>query len=163
PDARPSGRPLRGDGGVQPACGRASGRVRPEGSGAAMSESVLDVTDLQVSFTASGDTVPAVRGVSFALHKGEVLAVVGESGSGKSVTAPAIVGLLAGNGRIDAGAIRFRGRDLTTWSERELRRIRGNEISMIFQDPMTCLDPTMTIGNQVIEPLRQHTDITRRQ
>ncbi|ACZ30868.1 oligopeptide/dipeptide ABC transporter, ATPase subunit [Xylanimonas cellulosilytica DSM 15894] len=124
--------------------------------------SLLEVDDLHVSFATDAGTVQAVRGVSFTLQPGEVLAVVGESGSGKSVTARAILGLLARNGRVDSGAVRLRGRDLVQAGERELRRVRGKDVSMVFQDPMTCLDPTMPVGRQVMEPLRHHTRVTRR-
>ncbi|QAY70769.1 ABC transporter ATP-binding protein [Xylanimonas protaetiae] len=126
-----------------------------------MTPPLLEVDDLHVSFATDAGRVQAVRGVSFALQPGEVLAVVGESGSGKSVTARAILGLLARNGRVDAGAVRLRGRDLTRASERELRRVRGKDVSMVFQDPMTCLDPTMPVGRQVMEPLRHHTRASR--
>ncbi len=123
---------------------------------------VLEIDDLHVSFRARAGRVRAVRGVSFCLHAGEVLAVVGESGSGKSVTARAVMGLLPAAGGVDAGSIRFHGQDLVRAGDKHLRRIRGNDIAMVFQDPMTCLDPTMTIGNQVIEPLLLHTRTTRR-
>ncbi|MGC4152158.1 MAG: ABC transporter ATP-binding protein [Propionicimonas sp.] len=117
---------------------------------------LLQVDDLRVSFHTSAGEVQAVRGVSFVLNPGETLAIVGESGSGKSVTARAILGLLPGNATVGSGSIRFDDRDLTQQPERRLRRIRGNDIAMVFQDPMTCLDPTMTIGNQIAEPLRLH-------
>ncbi|QCB92375.1 ABC transporter ATP-binding protein [Cellulomonas shaoxiangyii] len=123
---------------------------------------VLEVDDLHVSFATRAGRVQAVRGVSLTLHAGEVLAVVGESGSGKSVTARAVTGLLPANGRVDAGSVRYRGQDLVRADERALRRVRGNGIAMVFQDPMTCLDPTMTIGAQVAEPLRVHTSLSRR-
>ena len=123
---------------------------------------LLEVEDLHVSFSTDAGRVQAVRGVSFSLRAGEVLAVVGESGSGKSVTARAIMGLLARNGSVDSGAVRLRGRDLLQASERELRRVRGKDVSMVFQDPMTCLDPTMPVGRQVMEPLRHHTRVSRR-
>jgi len=124
---------------------------------------VLDVEDLHVSFSTPAGRVQAVRGVSFSLDAGEVLAVVGESGSGKSVMARSVMGLLAGNGRIDSGSVRLRGRELVGAGERELRAVRGKDVAMVFQDPMTCLDPTMPVWKQVAEPLRLHSSVSRRE
>jgi len=118
--------------------------------------SLLSVDDLRVSFRTAAGRLQAVRGISFGLDAGETLAIVGESGSGKSVTARAVMGLLPGNATVESGSVRFDGRELTRLPERALRRVRGNDIAMIFQDPMTCLDPTMTVGRQIAEPLRLH-------
>ncbi|PWD50734.1 ABC transporter ATP-binding protein [Serinibacter arcticus] len=123
---------------------------------------VLEIDDLHVAFATPAGRVQAVRGVSLTLAPGETLAVVGESGSGKSVTARAVLGLLGPSGVVESGSVRFRGTPLTGASERQLRRVRGNEIAMVFQDPMTALDPTVPVGRQVSEPLRIHRGISRR-
>ncbi len=122
---------------------------------------LLHVEDLHVSVNVDDASMPAVRGVSFDLAAGETLAIVGESGSGKSLTARAVLGLLPTGAAVSAGRIRFAGQELTHLSERQLQRIRGNDIAMVFQDPMTALDPTMSVGRQLIEPLRLHRRITR--
>lgn len=123
-------------------------------------EPLLQVHDLHVVFQTGGGEVQAVRGVTFHLNKGEVLAIVGESGSGKSVTAQAIVRLIpVPPGKIKQGEIMFEGKDLVKISERELFKMRGSEISMIFQDPMTSLNPTMTVGKQIMEGIRWHQKI----
>ncbi|MEH7457816.1 peptide ABC transporter ATP-binding protein [Bacillus pseudomycoides] len=120
-------------------------------------KTLLEVKDLQVSFDTHAGQVQAVRGVTFDLKKGETLAIVGESGSGKSVTSKALMGLIPNPpGRIKNGEIIFDGRDLTKLTEKEMQQVRGKEIAMIFQDPMTSLNPTMTIGNQVMEGLIKH-------
>ncbi|KAF0815599.1 Oligopeptide ABC transporter, ATP-binding protein OppD [Bacillus sp. ZZV12-4809] len=125
-------------------------------------EKVLEVKDLQVTFTTYGGEVQAVRGVSFDLYKGETLAIVGESGCGKSVTSQSIMRLIPSPpGRIADGAVLFKGKDLTKLKESEMRDIRGADISMIFQDPMTALNPTITIGEQIIEGIMQHETISR--
>src|SRR5690625_1710989 len=122
---------------------------------------MLEVNNLHVTFSTYGGTVKAVRGVNFHLHKGETLAIVGESGCGKSVTANAIMRLIPDPpGKITHGTITFQGKDITTKSEKEMRAIRGVDISMIFQDPMTALNPTLTIGTQLMEGLRQHRNIS---
>ncbi|MBJ6364319.1 ABC transporter ATP-binding protein [Paenibacillus sp. GCM10012307] len=126
-----------------------------------MSESLLDIRNLNVSFQTFAGTVNAVRGVSLTLEKGETLALVGESGSGKSVTCRSVMGLLSKNATIEQGEILFRGSNLLAKSDKEMQRIRGKEISMIFQNPMTALNPTMTIGKQVAEPLRLHQKFSR--
>ncbi|UJL45971.1 ABC transporter ATP-binding protein [Virgibacillus sp. NKC19-16] len=124
-------------------------------------EKILEVNDLHVTFTTYGGTVKAVRGVNFHLNKGETLAIVGESGCGKSVTANAIMRLIPEPpGKISNGTILFHGKDVTTNTEKEMRSIRGVDISMIFQDPMTALNPTLTIGTQLMEGLRQHQAIS---
>ncbi|MCO4339356.1 ABC transporter ATP-binding protein [Staphylococcus agnetis] len=127
-----------------------------------MSERVIEVNDLHVSFDIEVGEVQAVRGVDFYLNKGETLAIVGESGSGKSVTTKAITKLFQGkSGRIKQGSIMFNGEDLTKKSEKELMKLRGKEISMIFQDPMTSLNPTMKIGKQVMEPIIKHIGLNK--
>jgi oligopeptide transport system ATP-binding protein len=118
---------------------------------------VLDVRDLRVEYTSSRGTVHAVNGVSFAIGAGEVLAVVGESGSGKSATALAVMGLTPrAAGHIAGGEVLFNGTDLLSLDEKRLRSIRGKEIAMIFQNPMTTLNPLMTVGSQLCEVLRRH-------
>ncbi|MCD8821060.1 ABC transporter ATP-binding protein [Staphylococcus gallinarum] len=127
-----------------------------------MSERILEVNDLHVSFDIDAGEVQAVRGVDFYLNKGETLAIVGESGSGKSVTTKAITKLFQGDtGRIKQGEIIFLGEDLSKKSENELIKLRGRDISMIFQDPMTSLNPTMKIGKQVMEPLMKHKNYSK--
>ncbi|MFI8705873.1 ABC transporter ATP-binding protein [Bacillus sp. NPDC077411] len=125
-------------------------------------KTLLEVKDLQVSFDTHAGEVQAVRGVTFDLKKGETLAIVGESGSGKSVTSKALMDLIPKPpGRIKNGEIIFDGRDLTKLSEKEMQQIRGKEIAMIFQDPMTSLNPTMTIGNQIMEGLIKHQGMSK--
>lgn len=125
-----------------------------------MSAPVLTVEDLSVSFPAPGGTVEAVRGVSFELGRGEVLGIVGESGSGKSVSCRAILGLLPPSARV-AGRVLHGDRNLVTLSPEEMQRVRGRRISMIFQNPSSHLDPLMTIGAHVAEPLRRHFGLGR--
>lgn len=117
---------------------------------------LIDIEDLRVSFFTPGGEVQAVRGISWYLDEGEALGIVGESGSGKSVSVYAIMRLLQSPGRIVGGTIRFNGVDMVSLSEEEMRSIRGNDIAMIFQDPMTSLNPVYTIGDQICEPLRLH-------
>jgi peptide/nickel transport system ATP-binding protein len=123
-----------------------------------MAERLLTVEDLEVSFRTEEGVVQAVDGVSFELEQGEVLAVVGESGSGKSVTAMTLMGLTRSPNAHFGGSATYKGRDLVTASDEELRRVRGSEIAMIFQDPMTSLNPVMRIGDQIIEQIQAHTD-----
>lgn len=118
-----------------------------------MAEKKIIVDDLTVSFKTVNGMVRAVRGVSFDLEKGETLAIVGESGSGKSVSSRAIMGILAGNGVIDKGSILYEGQDLTQVDEEEFHNIRGHKIGMIFQDPLSSLNPIMRIGKQITEGL----------
>lgn len=116
-------------------------------------EKVLEVNNLKISFRTPNGLVRAVRDISFDLYKGETLAIVGESGSGKSVTNRAIMGILAGNGIIDDGSILYREQDLAKLSEANFHAIRGNKIGMIFQDPLSSLNPTMKIGKQITEAM----------
>jgi oligopeptide/dipeptide ABC transporter ATP-binding protein len=122
--------------------------------------SLLEVDNLRTYFATRSGDVHAVDGVSFAVERGKTLGIVGESGCGKSVTALSIIGLLAPTARIETGAIRFEGRELNRLSERELEDVRGRQISMIFQDPMTSLNPTLTIGLQLTETMQRHLDIS---
>ncbi|WP_028782055.1 ABC transporter ATP-binding protein [Thalassobacillus devorans] len=127
-------------------------------------EKLLQVNNLSVSFDTYGGEVQAVRGVSFDVHKGETLAIVGESGSGKSVTTKALMRLIPQPpGRIKEGEILFEDKDLAKLSEKQMEKIRGKDISMIFQDPMTSLNPTMKIGNQIMEGLIKHQKMGRAQ
>ncbi len=123
--------------------------------------SLLEVSDLRTSFFTSRGEVQAVRGVSFALEPGETLGIVGESGSGKSITCMSILRLLKGTGRVLGGSALFEGRDLLQLDEEALRELRGNQIAMIFQDPMTSLNPTMSVGEQVMETIRRHRKVSR--
>ncbi|MBP2242503.1 peptide/nickel transport system ATP-binding protein [Cytobacillus eiseniae] len=125
-------------------------------------EKILEVNNLQVSFDTYAGEVKAVRGVSFHLNKGETLAIVGESGSGKSVTSKSLMKLIPNPpGRIVNGEILFEGKDLVHYSEKQMQKIRGSEISMIFQDPMTSLNPTMTIGKQIMESIIKHQNVSK--
>ncbi|MDO4755239.1 MAG: ABC transporter ATP-binding protein [Parabacteroides sp.] len=117
---------------------------------------ILEVKNLSTSFFTKYGEVKAVNDVSFSLDQGEVLAIVGESGSGKSVTSMSVMQLVAKGGKIVNGEIIFNGQDVAKASEKEMRKIRGKEMSMIFQDPMTCLNPVFTIGNQMEEVLKLH-------
>jgi oligopeptide transport system ATP-binding protein len=120
---------------------------------------LLSVEDLRVEFWTQRGTVHAVNGISFDIAPGETLGIVGESGCGKSVTSLALMGILPRAGRITGGTAMFGDRDLFTLSDRELRRIRGRDIAMIFQDPMTSLNPVLTIGRQIREALEAHFDL----
>lgn len=122
---------------------------------------ILEVKDLQIDFATYAGPVHAIRNVNFDLNKGETLAIVGESGSGKSVTVRTVMGLLAPNAKITHGEVLFNGEDILKKSEKQLDAMRGNDVAMIFQDPMTSLDPTMTIGKQVAEPLLLHSKISK--
>jgi ABC-type dipeptide/oligopeptide/nickel transport system ATPase component len=123
---------------------------------------LLEVVDLRTQFLTPRGRVHAVDGLSFSLDAGNVLGIVGESGCGKSVTALSLMGLLpARQAEIAGGSIRYAGRELTTLSRRELEDLRGHEIAMIFQDPMTSLNPTLTVGDQIVEPLRRHLGLRR--
>lgn len=124
-------------------------------------EAVLTIENLQVEFETFGGSVQAVRGASFQLFKGETLAIVGESGCGKSVTSNAIMGLIPNPpGTVKAEKIMFKDKDLSTFTKKQFREIQGKDISMIFQDPMTALNPTLTIGEQLTEGLKTHKKIS---
>ena len=125
--------------------------------------SMLEVQDLHTSFFTPSGEVKAVNGLTFSLERGKVLGIVGESGSGKSVTAYSILQILSSPGKIVSGSIKLHGEELVGKSEEEIRKIRGNKISIIFQDPMTSLNPTFTIGNQLREAILLHTDRNREQ
>ena len=126
-------------------------------------EKLLDVINLKTSFDTYFGEVQAVRGVTFDLKKGEVIGIVGESGSGKSITMMSIMKLLEENGRVHDGKIFFNGKDISQLNEKEMNKIRGNDISMIFQDPMTSLNLLLTVGEQIMEPLLQHKGISRKE
>lgn len=126
------------------------------------SEKMLNIKDLNVIYKTDLETVYAVNGVSFSLKKGETLGLVGETGAGKTTLALTIMGLLPERtGKVTAGSVEFEGQDIVTASERELRLIRGDKIAMIFQDPMTSLNPVLTVGEQIAEALEVHNEIGR--
>ncbi|NNG00898.1 MAG: ABC transporter ATP-binding protein [Desulfobacteraceae bacterium] len=129
-----------------------------------MREPVLEVKGLETVFKTEEGSVPAVNGLDFSLYEGETLGIVGESGCGKSVAALSIMGLIPSPpGRVAAGQIMYRGEDLLGFSEERMRRIRGNQISMIFQEPMTALNPVYTVGNQIEETFRQHRNMSKQE
>ena len=123
---------------------------------------LLEVKNLKTSFFTHLGEVQAVRNISFDLEEGDILGIVGESGSGKSVTSLSIIGLIDEPGEIVSGEIIFEGTDLTKLKENDLNTYRGNEISMIFQDPMTSINPVFSVGNQLIEVIRCHQDISKK-
>ena len=129
-----------------------------------MAERLLEVEDLRTYFYTEDGVVPAVDGISFTLDKGKTLGIVGESGCGKSVTSLSVMRLIASPpGKIVSGKINFGGKDLLKISEKEMRKVRGNEISMIFQEPMTSLNPVFTIGDQICEAILLHQKVTKKQ
>jgi len=128
-----------------------------------MARKLLSVRNLKTSFFTHVGEVKAVRGISFDVNEGEVLGIVGESGSGKSVTSLSIMGLLQYPGRVVDGEILLNGEDILTYSKDQMRKVRGKEIAMIFQDPMTSLNPVYTIGNQVMEMILEHEKMTKRE
>ena len=121
-----------------------------------MNETILSIENLRIHFETFAGEVQAIRGVNLKLQKGETLALVGESGSGKSVTAKSVMKLLSNNAVVKEGAITFKGENILEKSERDMQSIRGKEIAMVFQDPMTSLDPTMKIGKQITEVIIKH-------
>lgn len=128
-----------------------------------MSDLLLDIKDERLSFFTPAGEVKALNNVSFSMKQGEVLGIVGESGSGKSVTAYSLMGLTAYPGKLIGGELRFNGHEVEKMTEKEFRKMRGEEISIIFQDPMTSLNPVYTIGNQIMEMIRLHTDKDKKQ
>ncbi|GAJ98546.1 ABC transporter ATP-binding protein [Geomicrobium sp. JCM 19055] len=126
-------------------------------------ELLLEIKDLRTHFHTENGVVPSVDGVSFTIAKGETIALVGESGSGKSVSSLSIMGLLAESGKIESGEIQFKGKNLATANEKVMRSIRGNEIAMIFQEPLTSLNPVFTIGNQLSEMLILHKRMNKKE
>lgn len=126
-----------------------------------MSKKILELKNLKTSFFTHVGEVEAVRGIDFSLEKGEILGVVGESGSGKSVSLLSVMGLVPHPGKVKEGEIHFKGKNLLEFSEKEINKIRGKEIAMIFQDPMSSLNPVYKIGNQIVETLRAHNKISR--
>lgn len=128
-----------------------------------MAEYLLDIKDERLSFFTQAGEVKALNDVSIQLKDGEILGIVGESGSGKSVTAYSLMGLTAHPGRLVGGSIDFNGHHINDMTEKEMRKIRGNEVSIIFQDPMTSLNPVYTIGNQIEEVIRLHTGKDKKQ
>jgi len=129
---------------------------------AEMSKTILEVKDLKINFKTYAGLVRAVRGVNFDLKEGETLAIVGESGSGKSVTSNALMKLIPQPpGIYESGQILFNGRDLVPLTDKEMSKVRGNEIAMIFQDPMTSLNPTMKVGRQITEVILQHKKVSK--
>ena len=124
-------------------------------------ENLVEVKNLEVSFFTYAGEVKAVRGINYELKPGQVMGIVGESGSGKSVSSYGLMGIIPSPGKAIGGEILFDGRDVTKMPEKELLEIRGKDISMIFQDPMTSLNPLFTIGNQIEESLKKHTNLSR--
>lgn len=124
---------------------------------------LLEVKELRTSFSTHAGEVQAVRGVTFHLDRGEALGIVGESGCGKSVTMMSIMRLLSDNGKLVSGEIHFDEKDISSATEREMETIRGNDIGMIFQDPMTSLNPVFTVGDQLIEPLIKHRKLSKKE
>src|SRR5437764_5087631 len=152
---------MRGVSEVQPTTGLRGGAVADIDVNPA--EALLHVESLRTSFFTSDGIVHAVDNVSFNVRRGEAVALVGESGCGKSVTAMSIMRLVAPPGKITGGAIKFRGRDLADLSEREMRNVRGNDIAMVFQEPMTSLNPVFKIGAQVAEAVRIHQKVSKKE
>ena len=124
---------------------------------------ILEVNDLHTSFFTDAGEVCAVNGISFNLEPGKTLGIVGESGSGKSVTAYSIMQILASTGRITGGQVNYKGEDITKWNKKQMQSFRGSKCSIIFQDPMTSLNPVYTVGNQLVEAIRLHTNKTKKE
>ncbi len=123
---------------------------------------LLSVNDLQTHFHTENGVIPSVNGVSFDIKEGETIAVVGESGCGKSVTSLSIMGLVGSPGKVEGGEILFEGKDLTKLTKQEMRKLRGNELAMIFQEPLTSLNPLFTVGNQISESIKLHQKLGKR-
>lgn len=128
-----------------------------------MGETLLEVKNIVTEFRTANGKVPAVRDVSFSLQSGETLCIVGESGCGKSITSLSIIGLLPQNGKVTSGEILYEGNPIHNLSPEKMRQMRGNKISMIFQEPMTALNPVLTIGYQLREPLIQHHKLSKKE
>jgi oligopeptide/dipeptide ABC transporter ATP-binding protein len=128
-----------------------------------MPKPLLDIKNLMTHFTSKKSVLPAVKGISFTVEQGETVCIVGESGCGKSITALSVMGLLPKNASIASGSIDFNGTELTKLSNEEMRKIRGNNISMIFQEPMTALNPVFSVGFQLREVLINHMNISKRE
>ena len=126
-----------------------------------MSARLLEVRDLVTRFHTRSGVVHAVRGISYSLEEGESLAIVGESGSGKSVGALSVMGLVPRPGRVESGSVRLKGRDLLPLTPQEWQAVRGREIAMVFQDPMTSLNPVLSVGSQITESLTWHLGMNR--
>ena len=124
---------------------------------------ILEVKDLHTSFFTDAGEVKAVNGISFNLEPGKTLGIVGESGSGKSVTAYSIMQILAETGKITSGEVKFHGEDITKWNNKQMQKFRGEKCSIIFQDPMTSLNPVFTVGSQLIEAILLHTDKNKKE
>ncbi|UTR12757.1 ABC transporter ATP-binding protein [Evansella sp. LMS18] len=122
---------------------------------------LLQVKDLETHFHTENGVIPSVNGVSFDVKEGETVGIVGESGCGKSVTSLSIMGLVGSPGKIENGEILFEGKDLTKLSKNEIRKLRGNELAMIFQEPLTSLNPLFTVGNQISESIIQHQKVSK--
>ncbi|SFI88263.1 ABC transporter ATP-binding protein [Thermoflavimicrobium dichotomicum] len=129
-----------------------------------MSQSVLEISELQLHFFTDKGVVKAIDGVDITVNEGEIVGLVGESGCGKSVTSLAVMGLVPNPpGKIVGGTIRFAGQDITHWTNKQMRKIRGKDISMIFQEPMTSLNPLFTIGDQMVEAIRIHKKCSKKE
>lgn len=126
-----------------------------------MAKEVLNVKDLAVQFKSKKSTLTVVEDINFSVKEGETLGIVGESGSGKSISSLSIMGLLPSSGEVKSGSIMFKGKDLTKLTKNQMQKIRGNEIAMIFQEPMTSLNPAFRIGNQIMEPLMIHEKLSK--
>ncbi len=124
---------------------------------------LLEVRDLRTDIRTRTATVKAVDGVSLSVEAGETVGLVGESGCGKSITALSIMRLLPPGGRVVSGSVQLNGRELTSLAEKEMRQVRGNRVAMVFQDPMTSLNPTMTIGDQIAEPVQVHLNADKKE
>ena len=124
-------------------------------------DNVLEVQDLETNFYTHDGVVRAVRSVSLAIERGHRVGIVGESGSGKSALALSILGLIEPPGRVVGGSVRLNGREISRYSDRQMQQVRGKEISLVFQDPMTALDPVKTIGDQIVEVIRRHRNVRR--
>ena len=128
-----------------------------------MNEHLLEIKDLQINFYSDDQDINVINGIDLYVYKGESLGIVGESGSGKSVTSLSVMGLLPPNGRVNYGSIQYKDKDIVKLSKNQLRDLRGKEIAMIFQEPMTSLNPVYTIGSQIIEMTRTHRKISKKE